>query len=297
MTRDNLSLQNLRSANKPFDIGTFSELSLRYLKGNLGPKNEVILDGYGNGEYNHWYSIEITSPAWIILIKDGNNPKHFGVSCYDITRQPLKGKSIFQYDTIAVENGTGFYYPYVNTVMSSQSDIYNTFNATRLDKGDERYYPLEKGKYLICVSAVRNEPFDYGLGVVVEFPATSALFALEDNIASICTSETSLIENASRLDSPITTNVDIPISENRFTPFLAIVEDPFSVSVPEGSSWLIIDTDSTDVTPFLIELEPGDPGYFGTVHVHSETEWKEAWERDHHPDNKFPSTFLPYTIN
>jgi hypothetical protein len=49
-----------------------------------------------------------------------------------------------------------------------------------LDRGDERYYPLEAGGYLICVSTTRNELLDYEVGLVVEFPATEMFISLED---------------------------------------------------------------------------------------------------------------------
>jgi hypothetical protein len=56
--------------------------------------------------------------------------------------------------------------------MGAQSDLYNTFVPARLDRGDERYYPLEAGGYLLCVSTTRNELLDYEVGLVVEFPIT-----------------------------------------------------------------------------------------------------------------------------
>lgn len=296
MSRNNLSLQDTRTAGAPFDIGTFSETSLRYLTGKLGPKYEVISNGYGNGEYNHWYRINLSSPAWIIAIKGGNNTKRFNISFYDLNRTPISGRSIFEYDTVAVGTGTGRYYPYVNTVMQAQSDLYNTYDRWRLDKGDERYYPLEPGSYLLCVSAVRNEPFDYGVGLVIEFPSTIALFALEDGESNLFQTETSIgIANTLEIACPVITNTSIPSGFNGFSNNFCIVNPGITVTVASGSTWLIQSVDNQEVEAFAFELEPGDDTYFTTVHDHSLTEWQEAWDRDHHPDDKFPNLFIPFT--
>jgi hypothetical protein len=63
--------------------------------------------------------------------------------------------------------------------MGAQSDLYNTFNPERLDRGDERYYPLTTGSYLLCVSTTRNELIDYEIGLVIESAPTELLIALE----------------------------------------------------------------------------------------------------------------------
>jgi hypothetical protein len=194
MARNNLSRQETRTAKNPFSLGAFESLSLRYLTGNLGPKNQVISGGYGNGEYNHWYSITLNKPGWIITIKGGSRPKAVSLSTYDLNRVPIEGRSIFDADSISINSGVEKYYPYLDTVMSAQSDLYNTYERIRLDKGDERYYPLEKGTYLLCVSAVRNEGVDYGVGIVVEFPITKVLMALEDSDGS-----TFLTENGDQI--------------------------------------------------------------------------------------------------
>lgn len=180
MARNNLSLQNTKSAKTPFDLGLFSTLSLRYLRGSLGPKNRVIQGGYGGGQYNHWYKISINRPGWIIGINASGKPKSIQISFYDLNRQPIEGRSIFDADSIKSSDDDGFYYPYLGTVMQAQSDLYNFYQQIRLDKGDERYFPLEQGSYLLCVSALRNEPVDYSVGLVVEFETTQILMGLED---------------------------------------------------------------------------------------------------------------------
>jgi hypothetical protein len=65
--------------------------------------------------------------------------------------------------------------------MGAQSDLYNTFVPARLDRGDERYYPLEAGGILnLCISTTRNELLDYEVGLVVEFPITEMFIVNED---------------------------------------------------------------------------------------------------------------------
>ena len=295
MPRDNLSLQRTRSPGTPFDIGTFSETSLRYLTGKLGPKYEVITNGYGNGEYNHWYRINLSAPAWIIAIKGGNDTKRFNISFYDLNRTPINGRSIFQYDTISVGTGTARYYPYANTVMQAQSDLYNTYDQLRLDKGDERYYPLQPGSYLLCVSAVRNEPFDYGVGLVIEFPPTFGLFELEEGGGAQFSTETSIgVAGTFEILSDITTNTNIPTGANAYTYIVADVQTGITVSVASGSTWIIYEQ-SEETDPLFFELDPTSSEYFATIHEHSLEEWQAAWERDHHPDDKFPSIFIPFT--
>lgn len=294
MSRNNLSIQDTRSAKNPFNLGTFSRTSLRYIKGKLGPKYEVISGGYGNGEYNHWFQINISSPAWIIAVRDGERSKYINLSFYDLNKTPIEGRGIFDADSVKVNNVNHSFYPYLNTVMGAQSDLANTLNRIRLDNGDERYFPLETGSYLLCVSSTRNEPIDYAVGLVVEFPPDFGLILLEDGDGSLLETE-SLFDftNTVTILSPVIANYTIPALYNAFTLILCEIEDLVTVTVPQNSEWLI---DNTDIpASFFFELEPGDPSYFDTIHDHSLTEWKEAWDLDHHPDEKFPNVFIPYT--
>jgi hypothetical protein len=64
--------------------------------------------------------------------------------------------------------------------MGAQSDLYNNFDARRLDKGDSRYYPLNIGEYLLCVSSTLNTPFDYAVGVVIEMADPFPVLLTED---------------------------------------------------------------------------------------------------------------------
>lgn len=170
-------------------MGQFDQLSLRNLKGKLGPKNQVIggrdtnqlsYGGYGGGEYNHWFKFTITSKAWIIVVKSGPRPKYINTSVYDLNLNPIEGRGIFQDDSIETYVDGSVYNPYVGHVMAAQSDLYNTFNPTRLDKGDERYYPLTPGTYMLCISTTRNEPLDYEVGIIIEFPSGDFFLLLDD---------------------------------------------------------------------------------------------------------------------
>jgi hypothetical protein len=181
--------QRQRTKENPLVLGPFGQLSIRNLKGNLGPKNLIVgrsdtglnsNGGYGGGEYNHWFRVDIASPAWIIIAKSGVRPKYINVSTYDLNLNPIEGRAIFDQDSIPETIDGTIYYPYVGHVMNKQSNLYNQFDAKRLDRGDERYYPLNAGGYLLCISSTRNEPIEYEVAFVVEFPTTEFDILLED---------------------------------------------------------------------------------------------------------------------
>jgi hypothetical protein len=83
-------------------------------------------------------------------------------------------------DSISETINGEIYFPYVGHVMNRQSDLYNVFDPNRLDKGDQRYYPLDAGSYLLCIATTRNELLDYDVAFVVEFPTTTFDILLED---------------------------------------------------------------------------------------------------------------------
>lgn len=172
--------QRQRTKESPLVLGPFDQLSIRNLTGSLGPKNKVVSGGYGGGTYNHWFRIDISADAWIILAKGGRNPNYINVSAYDLNLTPIEGRSPFDKDSISETIDGEVYYPYVGHVMNKQSDLYNNFAPNRLDKGDLRYYPLRKGSYLLCISSTRNENIDYEVAFVVEFPITGFDLLLED---------------------------------------------------------------------------------------------------------------------
>jgi len=172
--------QRQRTKESPLVLGPFDQLSIRNLTGSLGPKNKVVSGGYRGGTYNHWFRIDISADAWIILAKGGRNPNYINVSAYDLNLTPIEGRNPFDKDSISETIDGEVYYPYVGHVMNKQSDLYNNFDANRLDKGDLRYYPLKRGSYLLCISSTRNENIDYEVAFVVEFPITGFDLLLED---------------------------------------------------------------------------------------------------------------------
>ena len=138
--------------------------------------------------------------------------------------------------------------------MAAQSDLYNTSSATRADEGDDRYFPLGAGNYLICVSAERNEAFQYGVGLVVEFqtPQDELFFLCED------TSEITYLITENDLNSavvefvPNTVTSGITLSTlNGFTEDLCTIVDPNGV--------VQVDYANTDGNPLSWLIGP-DPG-------------------------------------
>jgi hypothetical protein len=110
MTR-NQSTQRQRTAQDPLLIGSFAETSIRYLTGTLGPLNQVVgrsdtaqysNGGFGGGTYNHWFKVKLEAPAWIIITKGPPRPKYIQVSPFDLNRNPIEGRSIFDADSVSV---------------------------------------------------------------------------------------------------------------------------------------------------------------------------------------------------
>jgi hypothetical protein len=297
----NQTNQRQRTKENPLDLGTFGELSLRYLTGTLGPLNQVGLNGYGGGTYNHWFRINITSPAWIIIAKGGPRPNYIQTSVYDLNVNPVNGLPIFDADSIRQGLNTvgSVYIPYLDTVMSHQSDLYNTFDPVRLDRGDDRYYPLPQGSYLLCVSSTRNERIDYSVGIVVEFAQSELFLALEDY--SLFLQETTIDPVTTvTVDSPVTVNTTIstePGRPNGFTQDLCQINSGVTVTILNGSEWLIgqQSTGGGAATNDFFLLEYGNESFLDTIHDHTLSEWRDAWNAQHHPDDKFPDLFIPLT--
>lgn len=176
----NQTTQRQRTAQDPLLVGTFDQTSIRYLTGKLGGTHTPRSGGYAGGSVNHWFKFKIETAAWIILTKAGGWEKWFNVSAYDINRNPIQGRAIFDDDSITITSDGEVLNPYVGHVMGAQSDLYNNFDARRLDKGDSRYYPLKIGEYLLCVSSTLNTPFDYAVGVVVEMADPFPVLLTED---------------------------------------------------------------------------------------------------------------------
>lgn len=291
--------QRQRTADNPLLLGTFNQTSLRYLRGTLKPTYEVQSNGFGGGTYNHWFAVDIESPAWIILTKDGERSKYINISFYDLNRNPIEGRAIFQADSVPgdflFDEEDQVYYPYLGHAMSTQSVLYNTFNQYLPFKGDDRYYPLNAGRYLICVSNTRNEPINYNVGLVVEFPTEEILILLEDLDGSCIALEDGIdTTNTTTIGPIISTNTVINGGFNAFTEDVAQINSGVTVTVDEGFTWLI----GTAVPPsqeptnlFLLDLSPTYD--ILSDHEHSRSEWVEAWEREHQQTDRFPSVFEP----
>ena len=176
----NQTTQRQRTAKDPLLLGTFEETSIRYLKGKLGGSHQPITGGYGGGTINHWFKIKLNTAAWIITLKAGGWEKWFTVSAYDINRNPIVGRGIFTEDSLETIEDGKVYHPYTGHIMATESELYNQYDPERLDKGDSRYYPLDIGEYLICVSSTLNTPFDYELGIVVEVADTLPVLITEN---------------------------------------------------------------------------------------------------------------------
>jgi hypothetical protein len=299
----NQNTQAQRSVNNPLVLGTFSTTSLRYLKGKLGPQNKVVgradtslnsNGGFGGGAYNNWFQVNITSPAWIILRKGPPRPNYIQISAYDLNKNPIEGEAIFDADSVTVDSNGQTYIPYLDTVMSTKSDLYNQFDALRLDRGDERYYPLGTGSYLICVSTTRNELLDYELGVVIEFPVDQVLFELEDTDGSIVLRETA--QTSTGLTSPVTTAVSIPSGSYVVTEPLLVISGTGSLELL-GTAIVAVGAtiDPGTYGDFGILCDIGDDAYFDTIHDHSLSEWQTSWQNEHQDTDRFPDLFVPLT--
>ena len=300
MSRSSVS-QPQRTQNNPLNLGTFSQTALRYLRGSLGAQwkpvgradtSQTSNGGIGGGTFNHWFVVTLAEPGWIILTKGPPRPNYIQVSAYDLNKTPIQGNPIFDADSIETASNGSMYIPYLDTVMSAQSNLYNTFNRLRLDRGDDRYYPLNAGSYLICVSSTRNETLQYELGVVIEFPVDEAFFELEDIDGSVCLQETEI--DAAEIVGPIL--VDLVINVNAFSNKSCEIGAGVTVTVNPGVTWLIGERiPAADYDNFKIILEVGDDAYYDTIHDHSLSEWQNAWDREHQDTDRFPELFVPLT--
>lgn len=172
--------QRQRTANDPLLVGTFEQTSIRYLKGTLGGQHKPIQGGYGGGSLNHWFKFKLEVPAWIILAKAGGWEKWFTISTYDLNRTLISGRAIFDDNSLETVEDGKVYHPYSGHIMATQSNLYNEYSSARLDKGDSRYYPLNEGEYLLCVSSTLNTPFEYAVGVVIEVSDEEPVLLTED---------------------------------------------------------------------------------------------------------------------
>jgi len=292
--------QRQRTQNDPLVLGTFSETSLRELTGTLGPLTKVVgrkdtnqysNGGIGGGTYNHWFQVNVTTPCWLITKKGGPRPNYIQVSAYDLNLQPIQERMIFQADSVSDSFGYSIsHQPYTDHVMGAASNLYNTFNPNSLDRGNDLYFVLERGSYLICVSTTRNELLNYTLGVVVEFPSEEMLLLLEDLDNSYLATETTLDSANTIVIGPVfSSNYTIPSGYNAYTSISATLNSSITVTIPVNSSWFI-GTLGPEAGDFFI-LEPSDSYDFNSVHEHSRADWLAAWRRERSPEDSLPTLF------
>jgi hypothetical protein len=191
--RTNQQSQRQRTKNNPLNLGLFSVTSSRLLKGTLGPTFQVVgradtwdtsNGGYGGGTYNHWFEVNLETEAWIVVRKQGPRPKYIQVSFYDLNKNPIEPRNIFDKDSIEVTVNGVATYPYVGRAMNAQSYLYNNFDPNAVDKGDNRYFRLPAGAYLICIATTRNELLDYIVELVIEIEAGLSQYLLETGIGN-----------------------------------------------------------------------------------------------------------------
>jgi hypothetical protein len=292
--------QRQRTQNEPLILGTFSETSLRELTGTLGPLTKVVgrkdtnqysNGGIGGGTYNHWFQVNVTTPCWLITKKGGPRPNYIQVSAYDLNLRPVQERMIFQADSVSDSFGYSIsHHPYTDHVMGAASDLYNTFNPNSLDKGNDLYFVLERGSYLICVSSTRNELLNYTLGVVIEFPSEEMLLLLEDLDNSYLATETTLDSANTIVIGPVfSSNYIIPSGYNAYTYLSATLNSSITVTIPANSSWFI-GALGPEAGDFFI-LEPSDTYDFNSVHEHSRADWLAAWRRERSPEDSLPTLF------
>ena len=298
----NAIAQRQRTKENPLDLGSFSATSLRYLKGSLGPKSKVVgykdtafesRGGYGGGTYNHWFKINLLTNAWIITVKGEPRPKYIQVSTFDLNHNPIEGRGIFDADSIPEIINGETYYPYVGHVMNAQSNLYNTYNPSRLDKGDDRYYALPSGAYLICISTTRNEPLDYSLGLVVEIQQQQFELLLETGGIDHFIYENELSLNNTIIIGPVfNSNYTLATNFNAYTSTTATIDSGSTVTIPSTSTWFISSSALLQDEDYIL-LDTTENYTGEDEHQHSLSEWQTAWQRDHQQDDRFPDIFLP----
>jgi len=101
------------------------------------------------------------------------------------------------------------------------------------------------------------------------------------------------------VDSPVTVNTVIsaePGKPNGFTQDLCEIVSGVTVTVLDGSEWLIGQQTTAGIAAndfFLLEY--GNESFLDIIHDHTLSEWRDAWNAQHHPDDKFPDLFIPLT--
>ena len=298
----------------------------------IGLKDTAQLSrgGYGGGRYNAWFKVELMQPAWIILTKGPPRPNYVQLSVYDCNGNPQEGRMIFEAVPPRQETDFDFgrvlgtqpvrsqtqaqldarkyfglrvnpetnqfnFYPFFGTVSAANADLYNNFDARRLDGGNDMYFPLPVGRYLICISSTRNEPLDYEVGLVIEPQDDEVFLICEDDLVVEIGLEDKLDKgDLIEIKSPVTEDITVPSGVNAFTPIICSIEgNPLAtVDVEFGATWLI-STSGGQVIPSGSILGEFTSGWLDTFHDHSQSQWTAAYQRDHRANDPLPPVFVP----
>ena len=317
MSNPNIS-QRERSQYNPLNLGHFSQTSVRYITSVLGMRSQIIQGGIGNNTYNNWFQVSLDQPAWIILIKAGTVlntstttvqnlyqgiDKRMEVAVYAQDYSPIQQRYIAQ-----IVDPPG----YTGRVAGAQSDLYNTFDPKRFDRGNELVYELLPGRYLICVSATSNEEFRYGLGMVIQFPQNDENFILlEDTSLSylIQENEVNVPGQAPFIEiaSPITFDITLDTTSAYTVGNAEIVSGIFvqvnnkNQSTNQKLVWQIGPDISGMVSDQLnnrVLLDVTESWAQSQLPDLSLSEWEAAWKRDHSMDDAFPEViFAPFATS
>jgi len=303
--------QRERSQFNPLNLGRFDRTSLRLLTGTLGPKSQIIQGGYGNDTYNNWFKFTLLEEACVIIIKAGTKlatsnvsstnrfnetTTRFDVGFYDINQNPIEPRIIHQEPPV-----------YKGDVAGAQSDLYNTYDPNAFNKGNELFFDLVPGDYMFCVSAMRNELFNYGVGLVLEFAENEENFILtEDFVVAYVLQEDFGDSSIGFLEIPQVVTQNVTLSGlSAYTPgFSEIVSGVFvqvNFENPDTLSpltWIIGPDLEEPSEGSKINLDATENWYRTIPPNHSLSEWKSAWDRDHSYDERFPSgIFAPYATS
>lgn len=303
--------QRERSQFNPLNLGRFDRTSLRLLTGTLGPKSQIIQGGYGNDTYNNWFKLTLLDDACIIAIKAGtklatsnyvptnrfsDTSTRFEIAFYDMNKNPIESRVIHQEPRA-----------YKGDVAGGQSDLYNTYDSKAYNKGDELFYDLVPGEYMFCVSATRNELFQYGVGLVVEFSEIEENFIMtEDFLVAYMLQEDFGNSSAGFLEIPQVVTQTVTLNElSAYTPVFSEIASGIFVQVnfentvtKNPLTWVIGPDLEAPNEGSKINLDATENWYNTIPPNHSLSEWKAAWDRDHSYDERFPSgVFAPFATS
>lgn len=199
--------QRSRGQANPVDLGVFSELTIRELKGRIGALNTgqtrqlSTNDGTGLAFQNVWFKFKVTVPFFIIFVKPVTRDARFiELSFYDIND---KTRNLAL--PVIRDPDVPFYWCHA---ASSQSDIYNLIedevNSPNIDKGYSSRLPLDPGTYLLKLSTQRWDAFNYCQYFIIETPVEENYILLEGE------EEGYIVDESSTPDVPLYLLDEIP---------------------------------------------------------------------------------------